>query len=391
MKKWMYTLTASLVLSTLFGYGPTHASGTDSANVHNGKARSVGSLSFIGEKTIPFNQQFEGTTVGGLSGIHYDPKQGQWLIISDDRSDKSPARFYQAKLAYDHKQFQSVQLSGVTFLKQPNGSEYPNQKLFATQGGEIPDLEDIAVDPKNGTIWYTTEGSRTHGMNPSVKHATRDGKYLSSFPAYKLFTMSPKYEIGPRQNQTFEGLSFSPDGSSLWVAMENAVYQDGGLPTVNAGSLSRITQYDRNGNLKSQYAYPVDAIPAKPGPGKYADNGVTSILAVNDHQLLLTERAGVEGADGTFTFHVRVYEIDTAGASDISNLDLILGKNITPVKKRLVLDLSKSGLRHIDNIEGITWGPKLPNGHDSLVLVSDNNFASTQTTQFLAFEVLPKK
>ncbi|NGY80198.1 esterase-like activity of phytase family protein (plasmid) [Bacillus megaterium] len=48
------------------------------------------------------------------------------------------------------------------------------------------------------------------------------------------------------------------------------------------------------------------------------------------------------------------------------------------------------GLSVLDNIEGISWGPKLPNGHDSLVLVSDDNFNRNQVTQFLAFEVLPK-
>lgn len=37
----------------------------------------------------------------------------------------------------------------------------------------------------------------------------------------------------------------------------------------------------------------------------------------------------------------------------------------------------------LDNVEGITLGPKLPDGRQSVVLVSDNNFATTQITQFL--------
>ncbi|MDB5845384.1 MAG: hypothetical protein JWP79_2694, partial [Polaromonas sp.] len=44
----------------------------------------------------------------------------------------------------------------------------------------------------------------------------------------------------------------------------------------------------------------------------------------------------------------------------------------------------------IDNIEGMAWGPRLPNGHRTLVLVADNNFADNQMTQLMAFEVLPK-
>ena len=35
----------------------------------------------------------------------------------------------------------------------------------------------------------------------------------------------------------------------------------------------------------------------------------------------------------------------------------------------------------------MTFGPKLPDGRQSLILVSDNNFAATQFTQFLLFAV----
>ena len=41
----------------------------------------------------------------------------------------------------------------------------------------------------------------------------------------------------------------------------------------------------------------------------------------------------------------------------------------------------------LDNVEGITLGPKLPDGRKSLLLVSDNNFAASQFTQFLLFAI----
>jgi len=43
----------------------------------------------------------------------------------------------------------------------------------------------------------------------------------------------------------------------------------------------------------------------------------------------------------------------------------------------------------LDNIEGISMGPVLANGNRSIVLVSDNNFADSQFTQFIAMEVVP--
>jgi hypothetical protein len=67
------------------------------------------------------------------------------------------------------------------------------------------------------------------------------------------------------------------------------------------------------------------------------------------------------------------------------------GAAYQPAKKRLILNLNESNLPYVDNLEGIAWGPLLANGHNSLVLVSDNNFNATQVTQLLAFEVIPKQ
>jgi len=44
---------------------------------------------------------------------------------------------------------------------------------------------------------------------------------------------------------------------------------------------------------------------------------------------------------------------------------------------------------YIDNVEGITFGPILPNGHRTLVLVADNNFAAFEKTQIFVFEIIP--
>ena len=57
-----------------------------------------------------------------------------------------------------------------------------------------------------------------------------------------------------------------------------------------------------------------------------------------------------------------------------------------PVQKELLFDLADLGLP-LDNVEGISFGPKLADGRQSIVLVSDNNFSGTQFTQFLAFAI----
>ena len=52
----------------------------------------------------------------------------------------------------------------------------------------------------------------------------------------------------------------------------------------------------------------------------------------------------------------------------------------------MLLDLDELGIP-LDNVEGLTLGPRLRDGRRSVVLVSDNNFAASQFTQFLLFAI----
>ena len=348
----------------------------------------VAGLRLIGEQRIALRQAFEGTSVGGLSGIDYDAANKSWVMESDDRSEINPARFYRAALNYDSKAFAGVTLNSVHFFTQPDGSRYPNlAHAKLDRGDQVADIETIRVDPQDGSLWYGSEGNRKVGLHPFVRHADSGGRYLATLPTPAMFNVS-RDEVGSRNNMTFEALSFASDGKSLWLGMEAALYQDGPLATPDNGAVVRITRLDRAGKVLGQYAYPVEPVASRPGPGREADNGVSEILAVNDHQLLVVERAGVANADGVYTNHVRIYEMETEGATDVQALPALAGATYVPARKRLLLDLEKIGLARVDNIEGISWGPRLENGRRSLVLVSDDNFNPLQVTQILAFEVL---
>ena len=348
----------------------------------------IAGLRLIGEQRIALKHAFEGTSVGGLSGIDYDAANKSWVMESDDRSEINPARFYRAALNYDSKAFAGVTLNSVHFFTQPDGSRYPNlAHAKLDRGDQVADIETIRVDPQDGSLWYGSEGNRKVGLHPFVRHADSGGRYLATLPTPAMFNVS-KEEVGSRNNMTFEALSFASDGKSLWLGMEAALYQDGPLATPDNGSIVRITRLDRAGKVLGQYAYPVEPVASRPGPGREADNGVSEILAVNDHQLLVVERAGVANADGVYTNHVRIYEMETEGATDVQALPALAGATYVPARKRLLLDLEKIGLARVDNIEGISWGPRLENGRRSLVLISDDNFNPLQVTQILAFEVL---
>jgi len=352
--------------------------------------RQVGHLSLIGEQRIPFKYDFQGTVVGGLSGLDYSAKSDTWIVESDDRSEASPARFYTVRLAYDAHAFSSVDFTGVHFFKQADGSNYPGTAGYLLHGGEVADIESIRFDPLDDSVWYSSEGSRTVGLSPFVKHADKEGSHPVSLSLPAMFKATPLSAKGPRDNLSFEGLTFAADGKSLWVSMEAPLYQDGPVPTPASGGVSRITRYGRDGVVLGQYAYSIDPIPAAPGQGKAADNGVSEMLAVDDHTFLILERSGVQDSGNRYKNYIRLYEIDVEGATDIRSLASLRDASYVPVSKRLVLDLNTLGLDRLDNVEGMAWGPKLSNGHDSLVLVSDDNFNASQVTQFLAFDVTPK-
>nr|CRL76102.1 phytase [Mycolicibacter nonchromogenicus] len=83
---------------------------------------------------------------------------------------------------------------------------------------------------------------------------------------------------------------------------------------------------------------------------------------------------------------MRLFRAEIAGATDVLGMPSLAGASVTPMTKTLVADLSTTpGLEPLDNIEGLTLGPRLPDGRQSVILVSDDNFSPHEVTQFVAF------
>ena len=358
--------TAALALSACGG-------SSDSA-----PERSVASLRLIGQQVLARRTEFGGTVVGGLSGIDYDAANNRYVLISDDRTTTdslNAPRMYFANLAFDAARFAGVTLTSTFAMKQPNGSVYP----------KVPDVlaadpESVRFDPTSGNLLWPSEGQRTVTaatattpastvlIDPFVREITPLGAHVREYALPAMFKMS---------------------------ATENPLFQDGATPTVTTGATSRVTVYDRSsGVATAQYAYPIEKIQAKPVPdGQFSVNGATEILAVTNTRFLVLERSFSVGVLGN---QVRLYEVDISDATNVLNTAALTATNAVRVTKRLVLDFEtlKTQLGGIANLEGITFGPKLANGHDSLVLVADDNFptaaSATDFNQFLVFEVIPQ-
>ena len=115
----------------------------------------------LGVSTVPHKLPYQGTTVGGLSGIDRDPCTGEYVLISDDRSYQQPARFYTARIDVDGEGVHGVRFTGTHALRQRDGSAYPPPTL---NDGKAIDPEEIRVDPRTCRYWSV---SYTHLTLPT--------------------------------------------------------------------------------------------------------------------------------------------------------------------------------------------------------------------------------
>jgi len=344
-------------------------------------------IKFLGEFDVPHNQLFHNTAIGGLSGIDYDRKHDLYYLISDDRSSINPSRFYTAKIILNEQGIDSIRFISVNSLLQQNGYVYPNSKQDPIH---TPDPEAIRYNAKKNQLVWSSEGERMIKRDsviledPSIKIISLNGNYIDSFVL--PFNMHMKsIQQGPRQNGAFEGLSFLDNYKKLLVSVEEPLYEDGSRAGLKDSSgWIRIIKFNtKTKRPEAQYAYQIDPIAYPPDPPEaFKINGVPDILALNNRQILIIERSFSTGRRAC-TIKVYLGELDKA--TDVSKLLSLTNANVEPVSKKLILNMDNLGI-YIDNIEGITLGPKLANGRQTLIFVSDNNFDKEQTTQFLLFE-----
>ncbi|GAB3444625.1 esterase-like activity of phytase family protein [Actinophytocola sediminis] len=345
---------------------------------------------FLGDHVVAQYQDFEGTTLGGFSGIDRDLRTGEWVLISDDRSDRQAARFYTAEIDLDAEGVHDVRFTATHPFLRPDGEVYPPS---SAGDGTTVDPEDIRIDPWTGRYWWSQEGSRPHStptptdqlIQPSIRQAGRDGAFAGQLPLpgnYEITTA----EHGPRRNLSLEAITFGLGGTLLTSAVESPLIQDGPLPTPTEGALSRVTVHTRTGGVVAQFAYPQEPLFAAPNPpGSFADSGIPEILAhpVDPTRYLVLERGYSTG----FGYNVKLFEMTTIGATDVQHIDSLADADVTPTRKRLLVDFNDLPLPIIDNFEGMAWGPRLPTGERSLLVVSDDNFWTGENNRFVALAI----
>ncbi len=248
------------------------------------------------------------------------------------------------------------------------------------------DPEGLRVGPE-GTLFISDE------YGPAIDEFTASGRRIRALPVPAKFRVAQPdadEETETRSNRTgrvtnkgMEGLAISPDGRTLVGIMQGPLIQDGGKKGINC----RILTIEVDGGAAHEYLYPLSS----------PKRGVSEILAIDANRFLVLERDGTGGKDG----FAQLFQIDLREASDISAIGnepddgLPLSQppdGVTPVAKRPFLDLldPRFGLATDDfpaKIEGLTWGPDLPDGRCLLLITSDNDLNPKNASFLYAFAV----
>ena len=402
------------------------------------------SVNLIGSYTLP-KQAFEGEPIGGISAIAYDIPRDRLYALSDNRDRP---RFYTFKATDLNTPTPSLIPEAVTYLKDNEGNLYsPGQLdpegvaltptgtlLISSEGSPAQDIapavgeynlttgqlqtvlpipnryipdsilsRESAADPAT-LLSENAQGERLRSgfgndSDPSRRLSAAEAnpddlpRRLSAAEANpddlpRGLSVAEAQTQGIQENLSFEALAINVSSGAggvyepyrLFVATEGPLLQDldvaPDIPYKNRLLHYTIDQYQTT--LISEHLYQMELSPSGAVLHGLSD---MAVLDRGGHFLGLERSYGFQG------FAIKLFQLASGGATDISSIASLQGdtSGISPIRKELVLDLSTLPLP-LQNYEAMTFGPTI--GSDrSLLIMSDDNFASEQDTNLLVFQL----
>ncbi len=360
-------------------------------------AADAGDLSGLGDlvpdSKIPQNR------VGSIGSALAYTGSGNLYLALNDRGPKDgelgfPARFQTLAIDVEAaKGTLNVSLRATTLFSDPDGARYTG--LASAFDANAP-AKSRRIDPeglrvsKSGTLFTSDEyGPRIDEWTARGVHVRRIAlpkKFAIAHPSGKPAEELPPNNVAGRQsNRGMEGLARSPDGKRLYGVMQSPLIQDGGLDDKNkrVGTNVRVLELELASGATREWLLCLES-------GK---NGVNEIVAVDSHTLLVIERDSEPGAAAACK---RVYKVLLDGASDISKLEALpasgVPAGVVALKKELLIDFLDSGFGLAgesmpEKIEGLAFGPDLPDGRHLLIVSIDNDFLPEVPNSFWAFAI----
>ena len=333
--------------------------------------------------------------LGGFgSAIAYTGQGNKYLLLPDrgpgDGANSFTCRFHLADITVSTPGKIDFKLLKTTLLKTPEGNPLTGlSKGFGPSDNRF-DPEGIRV-LKNGSILLSDE------YGPSVWLFDSTGKLKHKFLIPEKFLIQNKSDDAEKEfppfnkkgrvtNKGFEGIAISSDQKKWLAALQGSLIQDRNPSNSDLktnGDNLRFLETSFEGKHLREIVYKMES----------AKNGVSEILAIGEEDYLVLERDSDAGESAGFK---KIFRISTKNATDVSKIISLpapkLPEGIVPVTKTLFLDLldPKFGLKGKDfpaKIEGLAFGPDLPDGRKLLIITTDNDFKPDEPTWIYAFAV----
>jgi hypothetical protein len=327
-----------------------------------------GGVDLLGFSDALDGARFADTDVGGLSALAYDAASGGYRGVVDNEGE-TPARVYTLAIPLADAGLGTPAVTGITPLRDTAGIAFT---------GRTSDNEGLALLP-SGELLVASE------TEPSIRRFGPDGALRGELPVPARFLVAPRGEA--TNNLTFESLALAPGGARLYTATEGPLRADGFTGDLR-GRL-RIVRYGRTteGDFAPDAQFFYLAEPAQ---------GVADLAALGDTDLLVLERGFIPGRGNT----VRIFRVSPTGATDVSDREGLATAGVAPLAKTLLVDLAacppgtarapaQQPTPLLDNFEGLALGPRLADGRQTLLLISDNNFGRDQVTRIVALAFAP--
>lgn len=359
-----------------------------------GDSEDRSGLTDLLEGGIPHNR------LGGISAVEFTGRDDRYLLLPDrgplDGATEYRCRVHELKLAVRPKQSPAVvaELVATKFLvdeaDRPLVGSAAAFDAADPAGGQRFDPEGIRIDRRGGGDTFISDE-----YGPGVYRFSAAGKRTFVFPVSDRFRVThpaatPSEESaqnakGRQPNGGLEGLAITPDGKKLYAAMQRPLIQES-VPSSNGkrtGTKTRIIEFELPEGKTREFLYSLDD----------TSHGVSEILAINDHEFLVLERDGKAGGEATAK---KIFKVDLADSSDISDRDTLPARGpaegVKPARKSLFLDLlaPQFGLRGAETpekVEGLAFGPDLPDGRRLLIVAVDNDFVKEKPILLHAFAI----
>jgi hypothetical protein len=346
-------------------------------------------LTFLQELILP-PQDVNGYRFGGISAIAYDRQADVLYALSDARKRPCLFRLRLQPSKTPEQPVKGVSIDGVIPLLTQAGDPYPDNQL---------DPEGLALAP-DGNLILSSEGVAETGAPPQVLIFNRQGQLQKAIPVPQRFIPDGQGKRGVLPNNGFESLTLVPAAPGeplrVFVAPETPLAQDRSLRTLGEGQGDppqgdrlRVLHYllgQNTAQVVSEQMYSL-------AQASLPNHGLTELLSIDQggHFLALERSFGPKPAGGT-QWQAKLFQITLATATDTSGYDSLAGTlspEIRAIPKQKLINFDQLPIQ-VDNLEGLTFGPRLGGQNPTLLMISDDNFEPRQKTQLLIFRIQTK-